>query len=156
VAGITISPDTGVGAEAIDLLEQLVDRLGYEGIAMAELYRASADGRLYLMEVNARLWGSTWFAEKLGLGVTERGVAIALGLSPLAAPSYRVGRRFHRLGGEWRWLRGGSVKGGAPFDLVRTIGLRDDYDVLSNLSDPLPLVRNTVRNWRSLGRNPTG
>lgn len=37
--------------------EQLITRLGFEGIAMVE-YKQASDGRLVLMEINGRPWGS--------------------------------------------------------------------------------------------------
>ena len=37
--------------------QQLVTRMGFEGIAMVE-YKRTADGRLVLMEINGRPWGS--------------------------------------------------------------------------------------------------
>lgn len=37
---------------------RLLDALGWHGVAMVELKRHDADGRLYLMEVNPKFWGS--------------------------------------------------------------------------------------------------
>lgn len=37
--------------------EQLITRMGFEGIAMVE-YKRTSDGRLVLMEINGRPWGS--------------------------------------------------------------------------------------------------
>jgi predicted ATP-grasp superfamily ATP-dependent carboligase len=45
-------------AEAIDAGRQLLDTLAWHGVAMVELKRHEADGRLYLMEINPKFWGS--------------------------------------------------------------------------------------------------
>ncbi|HEX2140670.1 MAG TPA: ATP-grasp domain-containing protein, partial [Candidatus Limnocylindria bacterium] len=37
---------------------RLLDAMGWHGVAMVELKRHDADGRLYLMEVNPKFWGS--------------------------------------------------------------------------------------------------
>jgi predicted ATP-grasp superfamily ATP-dependent carboligase len=45
-------------SDAIDAGRRLLDALKWHGVAMVELKRHSADGRLYLMEVNPKFWGS--------------------------------------------------------------------------------------------------
>ena len=44
--------------DAIDAGRRLLDALAWHGVAMVELKRHEADGRLYLMEVNPKFWGS--------------------------------------------------------------------------------------------------
>lgn len=134
----TIRPDTGTGADAIACLERVCDAAGYEGVANGEFCLAH-DGRLYLIEVNPRLWGSTWFAERLGQRVTERIVRLALGLPALPPVPYAAGRRFHHVRGELRWLRlrGGGL--GPLLELAQTTRPGDVFDRI-DLSDPAPLA----------------
>lgn len=44
--------------DAIDAGRRLLDALAWHGVAMVELKRHQADGRLYLLEVNPKFWGS--------------------------------------------------------------------------------------------------
>lgn len=143
MAAETIRPDHGVGADAVAALERVCDCAGYDGLANGEFCRAP-DGRLYLIEVNPRLWGSTWFAERLGQRVVERGVRLALGLPSLPEVAYPPGRRFHHLAGELAWLRLHGAKLAPLRELARTTRPGDIFEDFE-LSDPVPLVRNLLR-----------
>lgn len=99
----SISSETGPGALAADALEQVCDAAGYEGAANRQCVFSPERG-LFLIEVNPRLWSSTWFAEQIAQKATERGVRLALGLGALPRVPYRLGRRFHYLPSEWRWF----------------------------------------------------
>lgn len=140
----TIRPDTGIGADAVAALERICDAAGYDGLANGEFCRAP-DGRLYLIEVNPRLWGSTWFAERLGQRVAERGVRLALGLPVLPEVPYPPGRRFHHVAGELRWLRLHRSRRQPLRELLRTTRPWDVFDG-DQLSDPIPIVRYGLRN----------
>jgi hypothetical protein len=89
--------------------------------------------------VNPRLWGSTWFAERLGQRVVERGVRFALGLAPLAARPYRLGRRFHTPIGEMRWLRERHNKIAGLVEIARSTRPWDVFEFVDG-RDPAPLV----------------
>jgi hypothetical protein len=119
VSLVTISADVGAGAEAVELLERICDAADYRGLAQAEFYRSGEDGRLYLLDVNPRLWGSTWFAERLGQRVSERATRFALGLKPMPQPPYPIGRRFHA-GGVLRWLADQDSRARGLLELART------------------------------------
>jgi predicted ATP-grasp superfamily ATP-dependent carboligase len=138
VALQTVPADAGPGLEAVELLGRLCDAVGYEGMAQAEFCRSADDGRLYVVDVNPRLWGSTWFAERLGQRVTERGVRFALDDPPIAPSSYAIGRRFHALG-ELRWLRDQKNRSAGLAQLARTTRPWDTFDYV-DASDPLPLA----------------
>jgi hypothetical protein len=138
MAAETIRPTEGVGAEAVTALERICDAAGYDGLANGEFCRAP-DGRLYLIEVNPRLWGSTWFAERLGQRVVERGVRLALGLPALPETPYPAGRRFHHLAGELRWLRLQGPRVEPLRELARTVRPWDVFDG-DLLSDPRPIL----------------
>jgi len=139
VALQTLSARTGAGAAAVDLLERVCDAAGYGGVAQAEFYRSEDDGRLYLLDVNPRLWGSTWFAERLGQRVVERGVRFALGLQPLGPNTYPIGRRHHNPFGEMRWLRAQNSKSRGLAELARTTRPSDTFEYLDG-GDLYPLA----------------
>jgi predicted ATP-grasp superfamily ATP-dependent carboligase len=133
----TIAVDDPDAAEALAILERLCAAVGYRGVAQAEYYRSGTDGRLYLIDVNPRFWGSTWFAERLGLRVVERAIACALGLPPPPIATYPIGRRFHAPG-VVRWARQQkSIRAGMT-ELVRTVRPWDVTEIA--LSDPMPLA----------------
>jgi predicted ATP-grasp superfamily ATP-dependent carboligase len=52
--------------EVLEFTTKLLDASGWEGVAMVE-YRASEERGIYLMEVNARLWGSLQLAIDAGV-----------------------------------------------------------------------------------------
>lgn len=156
VALKTVSADQGSGREAADLLERVCDATAYAGLAQAEFYRSADDGRLYLLDVNPRLWGSTWFAERLGQRVAERGVRFALDLAPLAPRPYRVGRRFHTPIGEWRWLRERDQKIAGLIELARSTRPWDVFEFVDG-RDPAPLALYAMLALRpQLRRSNTG
>lgn len=78
-------------------VERVLDACGFDGIAMAEFRR---DGeRRWLMELNARLWGSLQLAIDAGVDFPTLAVRAALGEPAGVRPEYRVGLRS-------RWLLG--------------------------------------------------
>ncbi len=139
----SISADDGPGALAADALERVCDLAQYEGAANGQCILAT-DGRLYLIEVNPRLWSSTWFAEKMGLRPTERGVRLALGLASLPKVPYSFGRRFHYLPSEWRWFVRQRRSPRALFELIRSSRPWDIYEGVA-FTDPLPTLARLIR-----------
>jgi predicted ATP-grasp superfamily ATP-dependent carboligase len=139
----SISAQDGPGAVAADALERVCDLAGYEGAANGQCVLAG-DGTLYLIEVNPRLWSSTWFAEKMGQKAAERGVRLALGLAPLPEVRYSAGRRFHYLPSEWRWF---VAQGGGPKALLKLISGNRPWDLYEGVdfSDPLPTLARLIR-----------
>lgn len=132
---------TGPGVELTSKLERLADAAEYQGMLQAEFYRTTS-GRLYVIDVNPRLWGSLAFAELLGLGVTERVVRDALRFDPVPVPEESTDRRYHHLAGEFRWSRA-RPRGFAG--VLATSSPRDVWDAPS-LTDPLPeLLRLALR-----------
>ena len=100
----TLPSTTGIGRDAVDALDRVCAAAGYDGVANGE-FCVAADGSLTLIEVNTRLWGSLWFAERLGQQVTERCVRLALGLPRLPAAPPAGRNRYHNVAGELRWAR---------------------------------------------------
>lgn len=78
--------------------EQLIDRLGWQGVAMVEYKFDTATDTPYLMEVNGRFWGSLQLAVDAGVDFPRLLVEAALGRRPAPVTSYRAGVR-----SRWWW-----------------------------------------------------
>ncbi|MEM7612871.1 MAG: ATP-grasp domain-containing protein, partial [Pseudomonadota bacterium] len=70
--------------------EALLDKLKWHGPAMVE-FRVAADGTPYLMEINARFWGSLQLAISSGVNFPVLAAQIALGERPPEVTSYKLG-----------------------------------------------------------------
>jgi predicted ATP-grasp superfamily ATP-dependent carboligase len=142
----TLSPERGPGADAVSALEVLCDAAGYEGLANGEFCVSADDGRLVLVEVNPRLWASSWFGERLGQRIAERCVFHALGLPPPPSAPYPPGRRFHHPVGELRWALQHRRRTRPLLSVLRSLRLRDvyEYDDLSDLGPLLGQLRAKV------------
>lgn len=134
----SLDPLRGIGARALEAAERACDAAAYTGLANIEFYGQN-DGELCLIEVNARVWGSIWFPEQLGLGPAERAVQEALGGLPQSPATYRAGRRFHRPTLEVQWLLSRSRERGPVRQLLTSVRPWDVFDMLS-ASDPVPMV----------------
>jgi len=75
--------------ELVTQSHQLINAMGFEGIAMVE-YKRTADDRLVLMEINGRPWGSIGLPVACGIDYPNYLVAWALqGTLPPPKQSYR-------------------------------------------------------------------
>jgi predicted ATP-grasp superfamily ATP-dependent carboligase len=139
----TLSPEEGLGAEAVAALERLCDAAGYEGLANGEFCVSADDGRLVLVEVNPRLWASSWFGERLGQRIAERCVLAALDLQAPPSAPYPPGRRFHHPVGELRWALLHRRRTRPLLAVLRSLRLRDvyEYDDLGDLGPLLGQLR---------------
>lgn len=146
----SLDPLRGIGARALAAAERVCDAAAYAGLANIEFYRQD-DGALCLIEVNARVWGSIWFPEELGLRPADRAVQDALGNAPEKPALYQAGRRFHRLPLEAQWILSHSPERGPIHKLLNVVRPWDVFDQLS-LSDPLPLAYWTRRILARIGR----
>ena len=135
---VSIDPHRGIGARALEVAERVFDAAGYEGLANVQLY-GQADGSICLIEVNPRVYGSIWFAERLGLCPVERAILAALDEDPLPPLDYPLGRRFHRPTLEARWLLAPRNDRDAAWHLPAIIRPWDVFDLLS-VTDPLPFA----------------
>ena len=85
-----------------DLLQasrQLLDRFGWQGVAMVEYKRDRRTGVPYLMEVNGRFWGSLQLAVDAGVDFPRLLIEAATGGDPEPVTDYSTGVRT-------RWLLG--------------------------------------------------
>ncbi len=91
----SIAADPGLAERSRALLE----RFGWEGVAMVEYKVDAATGTPYLMEVNGRLWGSVQLAVSAGVDFPALLAAAYAGDSlPDDPPRYRLGIRLR-----WEW-----------------------------------------------------
>lgn len=95
VLAVTEPIDPVVWRSARDLLRSL----RWEGVAMVEFRRDPATGRLTLLEVNGRYWGSAGLAIRAGVDLPRYEWQLAHGEPPEVPPSYRIGLT-------WRWTAG--------------------------------------------------
>ena len=78
--------------------ERLLDRLGWEGVAMIEYKIDTRTGAPYLMEINGRFWGSLQLAIDAGIDFPLLLVRLATGESVMPQHVYREGTS-----GRWWW-----------------------------------------------------
>jgi predicted ATP-grasp superfamily ATP-dependent carboligase len=84
--------------ELIARSEALLERLGWEGVAMIEYKVDSATGTPRLMEINGRFWGSLQLAVDAGVDFPRMLADLALGRDPGPPPAWRAGVR-----SRWWW-----------------------------------------------------
>jgi predicted ATP-grasp superfamily ATP-dependent carboligase len=84
---IAVAPDL---ARRADLL---LDRFGWNGVAMIEFKLDAATGTPYLMEINGRFWGSLQLAVDAGVDFPRLLAEAALGQHPAPVQDYRLGVR---------------------------------------------------------------
>jgi predicted ATP-grasp superfamily ATP-dependent carboligase len=82
----------------VERSRQLLDQLGWQGVAMVEYKLDAATGVPYLMEINGRLWGSVQLAIDAGVDFPALLVACALGEAPSPVTTWRTGTRLR-----WEW-----------------------------------------------------
>jgi predicted ATP-grasp superfamily ATP-dependent carboligase len=140
-------------------VESVLDSVGFDGVAMAEF---KCDERsTWLMEFNARLWGSLQLALDAGIDFPRLLIESALGRRPEPVEQYQVGVRS-------RWLLGdvdhaiALARGGCDAQgrsglvaglgvLLRSTGPRSRFEVF-RLTDPAPFFHE-LRDWlRALAR----
>lgn len=152
----TIVPDPNVVAA----LERMLDEAAFDGVAMAE-FRSDGAQR-WLMEVNARLWGSLQLAVDAGVDFPRLLVDCAVGQLPIASPSARLGVRSRwelgdvdhaiALARGARDSEGRTGFGAALRVLCSRTGPGTRFEVFRR-DDPRPFVRE-VRDWmRALRRS---
>jgi len=107
-----------VPADLASAADRLVTELGLDGLSGVE-FRRNAQGRPFLMEINARLAGPTEIALRAGVDFPRLLWCWAAGepLEPQAG--YRVGLRMRWLRGDMRWLRDNRRRAGRPDSVGR-------------------------------------
>lgn len=135
----------------------LLDRFGWEGVAMIEFKVDQQSGTPYLMEINGRFWGSLQLAVDAGVNFPLLLVEAARGEPARGVPCYREGVRSRWWWGEVDHLLARlrhtpdelSLPPGQP-GRVRSlidflmIARRSDRSEVLRWSDPSPFLRETV------------
>jgi hypothetical protein len=144
--------------------ERILAHFRWTGVAMVEFKEDAATGVPYLMEVNARFWGSLQLAIDAGVDFPALLVGMALGETVSEPSGYRTGVRSRWLWGDFDHLLA-VVRGRGPGATPPTVRARvaavgrfmlpwrpgDRLEVL-RLADPLPFARESVEWFRSLRR----
>jgi predicted ATP-grasp superfamily ATP-dependent carboligase len=149
----SIAPDPVLVERSLALLQ----RLGWNGVAMIEYKVDRSDGRAYLMEINGRFWGSLQLAIDAGVDFPNLLLAAATGSSSPPLHDYRVGVRCRWWWGDvdhllLRLRRSAAQLALPPHAPSRLRVLRDflnlakrgDRNEVLRLDDPAPFVRETV------------
>ncbi len=93
--GISVSAESTHDAPLAEVGRALLDRLEWHGPAMVECKREAESGRLVLLEVNTKFWGSLDLALACGLHFPRWTVALAGGESVDPPADYPSGVRVH-------------------------------------------------------------
>lgn len=136
---------------------RLLERLGWNGVAMVEFKRDARTGQPYLMEINGRFWGSLQLAIDAGVDFPLLLLDAATGRAPASPPTYRAGVRTR-----WWWgdvdhllirLRRSATalalpadapgRGRAMLDFLR-LRVGDRNEIL-RLDDPAPFLRESIQ-----------
>jgi predicted ATP-grasp superfamily ATP-dependent carboligase len=136
-----------------DYADSLLRAAEYRGVAMIE-FRIRPDGRPYLMEVNARFWGSLQLAVDCGVDFPWLYWQILHGQTVEPVNQYVVGRRLRWFLGDvdnlLLQLRDANLRTTEKLCVLRqfvasTCDLRSHPEVF-RWSDPLPAMRE-IRHW---------
>jgi predicted ATP-grasp superfamily ATP-dependent carboligase len=86
--------ETVFDQELIDLYLDLMQRIGYRGLAEAEIQRDARDGQLKFVEINARATTQTRLSAYCGVNMEYIAYQDALGLQPVAVVNRQTGVRW--------------------------------------------------------------
>lgn len=144
-----VCESTPLNAAALQAARRILDRLSWNGVAMVE-FKLDADGTPWLIEINARFWGSLQLAVDSGVDFPALCYHLATGAAPaVPAEGYQTGRKLRWLLGDldnlYATLRNPRVAPGwtdrlaavARFCVPWQPGMR--YEFL-RASDPFPAV----------------
>lgn len=154
-----------VSEELLRQSRSLLEHVGWNGVAMVEFKEDRETGTPYLMEVNARFWGSLQLAIDAGVDFPRLLVELATGQPVEPVTSYRTGIRSRWLWGEVDHLIGclkadralrrelpdlpGRLQAVLRFLVPWRPG--DRYEVL-RVGDPGPFLRESVQWFRVFTR----
>jgi len=136
---------------------RLLRALKWSGVAMVEFRVDDESGRVALMEVNGRYWGSLALSIQAGIDFPWYAWQVAHGERPACPPAYRLGVRARWSAGAFQRL--GAVaqdRGAWSFSREFTAVIRDflppTRDMLWSRRDPRPAIEDVARTMRVLIR----
>jgi predicted ATP-grasp superfamily ATP-dependent carboligase len=145
-----------------DYADSLLRAARYRGVAMVE-FRMGNNGRPYIMEVNARFWGSLQLAIDCGVDFPWLYYQMMTDAPVVAVADYAVGRRLRWLLGDVDnlliQLRDPALRIVEKLSAMRRFGTttfdRSCRQEVFHWSDPAPALRE-ARQWlaATLGRSP--
>jgi predicted ATP-grasp superfamily ATP-dependent carboligase len=94
----TLCESVAPSADLVAAATRYVEAEGWSGLAMFEFKRSDRDGEAYLLEINARPWGSMALARAAGVDFMASLLAALDRRAPGAAEPYREGLRLR-----WWW-----------------------------------------------------
>ena len=154
-----LSESVAVDPQMREYAERLLRAARWSGVAMVE-FRVDPDGRPWLMEVNARLWGSLQLAVDCGVDFPLLAYRSQLGEALPSTGDYPTGRRLRWLLGDFDrlllQLRGKGTAESLPQRLmeigrfIATRPTRTDYDTW-DMRDPDPFRYELAAWFRALG-----
>jgi predicted ATP-grasp superfamily ATP-dependent carboligase len=149
----SVAADPGL----LDRSRALLERFGWQGVAMVEFKLDATTGEAFLMEVNGRFWGSLQLAVDSGVDFPRLLVDAAVGRNVAPVTTYRTGVRSRWWWGDVDHLLARVRRSAAELDLppgspsrARAIleFLRlwrpGDRNEVFRLDDPGPLLRETL------------
>lgn len=143
VLAISEPVDSSLEEQALQLLE----RMRWEGVAMVEFRQDPASGRVVLLEVNGRYWGSIAAPLSAGIEFPYYQWQLEHGQVPQPPTSYRAGRRTRWFAGDlqrlhdlWRPApnRISSLPRGKELWRFLSDSGKGNRDMVFGLGDPLP------------------
>lgn len=148
-----LSESVALTAPLRSAAERVLDAAGWNGAAMVE-FRVAADGTPYLMEVNARLWGSLQLAVDAGVDFPWLLYLSTVATELPETADYCTGVRLRWLLGDVDnlviQLRDSTLSGADRLRAVTTFVAscfdRRSRQEVFRLSDPLPAVHE-IREW---------
>jgi predicted ATP-grasp superfamily ATP-dependent carboligase len=150
--------------EGVEAARRLLDALKWHGVAMVE-FKIDADGRSWLIEINARFWGSLQLAVDCGADFPWFLYQIATGAQPAIPERYLVGGRLRWWLGDLdnlyarmrdrHWTPTVSDKASAVLEFLSPWQPRTRYEFL-RWNDPRPAVTAFQQYFAALTRSRGG
>lgn len=91
-------------AYLVEPAERLLRALHWHGVAMVE-FKLTANGEIFLVEINPRLWGSLALGIDAGVNFPAGLLSLSLGKPLSAQPVYKVGQRTRNIANDVFWMK---------------------------------------------------